>query len=319
MQPSALRPMNIGDMLDRAISIYRRNVVTMLGIAAVVTVPLSAIQLVGILLAVPLDLLSPGASPSRTTAALAATGYLTMFAVIGIAMVLGFIGYAFQSAAMVHAVSEAWLGRTTTIREAYRAVFGRAASLLGSVLIIGMLNMLVLGFYFGCALIPLVIAGAGVSANSSAASALGIGIGLLMCIGIAPVLIALAFINIRFLFAPQTIVLEKAGALAGMRRSWNLGRGSFLRTLFIVFLLYVFVSIITALPTYAISFSALLLPSVALQTVLNTAVGTVMGVLTMPLYFAVLTLLYYDLRIRKEGLDLELRAQEMLAATEPTA
>lgn len=318
MQTSVLHPMSIGDILDRAINLYRRNFVTLLGIAAVVTVPIAILQLIGILLAFPLDLLSLNSSPSRTTESLAAMGYLGMFVVFFIAGVIGFVGYAFQSAAMVFAVSESFLGRTITIRQAYQGIWGRVGSLLGGLFILTLLNGLVMGFFFACSFIPLIFAAASGRTDSSASSVFTAGIALLICAGFGPLMIALLVINMRFLMMPQTITLEKVGALAGMRRSWNLVRGSFWRVLFTAFLMYAFITILTAMPSYAVTFTAFLIPSVAVQTVLNTAVGTVVGVVTTPLYLAVLTILYYDLRIRSEGLDLELRAQEMLVPAEPT-
>ncbi|MBI5302181.1 MAG: glycerophosphoryl diester phosphodiesterase membrane domain-containing protein [Chloroflexi bacterium] len=318
METTALRPMGIGDILDRAINLYRRNFITLMGIAAAVTVPVAALQVIGVLLAVPLDFLSPNLSPSRTTAALATAGYLGMFGVFFIAMIIAILASVFEAAAMVLAVSEALFGRALTIRDAYRRAFRRGWSLLGGMLILGLMNGLVLGLYLACAIVPLVTAAVGARTNPSLSAATSVAFVLLACVGIAPLFLALAFVNVRFLFVPQVIMLEKLGALDGLRRSWRLGKGSFWRVLLIAFLLYVFVLILSAVPSYAISFVGLLMPSVIIQAVLNATVSTVIGVVTTPLYLAVLTLLYYDLRIRHEGFDLELRAQEMLAPTEPT-
>ena len=317
MQTTALRPMNVGDILDRSINLYRRNFITLMGIAAAVTVPIAALQVIGVLFAVPLDLFSLNESPSRATTALATAGYAGLFVVFFIAAIVASVGYAFQAAAMVIAVSESLLGRALTIREAYRKILRPGWSLLGSMFVLGVLNGLIVGFYFACAFIPFIFAAASGRTDSSASSVFAAGVAVLVCIGIGPLVIALAFINVRFLFIPQTVILENLGALAGLRRSWQLVHGSFWRVLFIVFLMYVLILFLSAVPTYAISFGALLVPSVVVQTVLNTVIGTVIGVVTTPLYLAVLTLLYYDLRIRKEGFDLELRAQEMRATTEP--
>ena len=42
---------------------------------------------------------------------------------------------------------------------------------------------------------------------------------------------------------------------------------------------------------------------------LTTIVNTLSSLITLPLFAAVLTIIYYDLRVRKEGFDLHLLAQ----------
>ena len=82
-------------------------------------------------------------------------------------------------------------------------------------------------------------------------------------------------------------------------------------------MMYIFIVVVSATPTYAITFATLLLPSPIIGTVLTSTVSILISVLITPLWFALITLLYYDLRIRKEGFDLELRAQQL--AQEPSA
>jgi hypothetical protein len=98
---------------------------------------------------------------------------------------------------------------------------------------------------------------------------------------------------------------------AGLGRSWQLVRGSFWRVFLIAVLAYIFISVITATPTYAISIISAMLPSSLLATAFNSTVSILISIFTTPLWFALSTLLYYDLRIRKEGFDLELQAQQL--------
>ena len=55
--------------------------------------------------------------------------------------------------------------------------------------------------------------------------------------------------------------------------------------------------------------------SLAAQTVLNQVVAAVVTILLEPISAIARTLLYYDLRVRKEGFDLELMARQLAAAT----
>lgn len=49
----------------------------------------------------------------------------------------------------------------------------------------------------------------------------------------------------------------------------------------------------------------------AVATVLGVLIDTASQVVAGPIWFCGLVLLYYDLRVRTEGFDLELRAREM--------
>lgn len=76
-------------------------------------------------------------------------------------------------------------------------------------------------------------------------------------------------------------------------------------------LLGIFIYILTMVPTFAIQFgaSAILPGSIAISTIANSTVNTLVAILITPIQFAVMTILYYDLRIRKEGFDLQLAMQ----------
>ena len=51
--------------------------------------------------------------------------------------------------------------------------------------------------------------------------------------------------------------------------------------------------------------------SIAVPFAVSQVLGTVVDVVFAPVFALVSVLLYYDLRIRKEGFDLEILAQEM--------
>jgi hypothetical protein len=57
------------------------------------------------------------------------------------------------------------------------------------------------------------------------------------------------------------------------------------------------------------STAAIFLPSPLLRLVVQTVASGLVGIIVTPLQFTTLTVLYYDLRIRKEGFDLQLQLQ----------
>ncbi len=282
----ALRPMNVGDLLDQAISLYRRNFVTLVGLIAVISVPLLALQLLGTLLVLPADPLIA----RRFNIELDPTLLFLMLGLTGAtAAILGAIASIFQTAALSVVVSERYLDRTITIKEAYQRTWEHWKSLLGSILVMGL------------AYVGLVV------------------LFLIPCLGWVGAPILFIAVSTRWAFVSQTIMLEQLGATDSLRRSWNLVSGSFWRVLGITFILGIFIEFLKASPSYVVSFLTLVIPSFVLSTVLSSVAATSITMLVTPIQFAVLTLLYYDLRIRTEGFDLQLLAQQLAPTASPQA
>lgn len=178
------------------------------------------------------------------------------------------------TAATVFVVSESYLGRPLEAGEALR----RATPLFGQLIVCSLLLAIVVMFGFLCFFFPGVI---------------------LLC---------------GLLLAFPALVLEPGTSpLAALSRSWYLTRGSRWRMLGLLvtlaILLYVPIIAIAALVT-------LLLPSGGGQThdVVTLAVVGVLQMLLYPLLYCVLTVAYYDLRVRKEGFDLEVLASTLQPA-----
>jgi uncharacterized membrane protein len=184
---------------------------------------------------------------------------------------------AIATAATVFIVSESYLGRPLSAAEA----LSRAAPLLWRVITCSVLTGLLVMVGFLLFVIP----------------------GIVLVCGVI-----LAF---------PALVLEPGTTASGaLSRSWALTRGSrwrifgMLVTLFL--LLYIPIVALTAL-------AALVLPDAAPGAAMTGGiVGLVLaGVLQLflyPLFYCVLTVSYYDLRVRKEGFDLEVLAQSLQTA-----
>jgi len=110
----------------------------------------------------------------------------------------------------------------------------------------------------------------------------------------------------RFFAIRQAVMLEGANAGDALGRSSQLSmgvKGHVLATLLLVLL-------VTTALSFGSGLLAQLIPSRVVVTVLLTAVSVVL----YPFFGITETLLYYDIRIRKEGFDVE-----YLAATSPAA
>jgi hypothetical protein len=144
-----------------------------------------------------------------------------------------------------------------------------------------------------------------------------IGLAIAAVIGLLGLIIvggiATLFFYVRLLLTTQAIVLEGQGPWAGLTRSWRLVGQAFWRSLGIILLVYAFiyiVSLIVQLPLIIAGafFGMLLNNSLLYQGIASLATYGVL-ILVLPLQFIIFTLLYYDLRIRKEGYDLELKIE----------
>lgn len=125
---------------------------------------------------------------------------------------------------------------------------------------------------------------------------------------IIPGIIAL----VRLAFAPVALVVEGQRGADAMRRSWRLTKGFFWRTLGTLLLSGVIVAIVSGIISIPgdLAVQALGPDAWAIST-LVTALATV---LVTPFGMVVIVLLYFDLRIRKEGFDIEVMARELATA-----
>lgn len=141
-----------------------------------------------------------------------------------------------------------------------------------------------------------------------------VGIGFILFV--LPGLILAAGLILAF---PALVLEPGATATGALARSWNLTRGSRLR----IFGLLLTLLVLLYIPIVAIgAVAALLLPSssftgpgtTAVTGLVAVAIAGVVQLLLYPLFYCVLTVAYYDLRVRKEGFDLEVLATTLQPA-----
>lgn len=289
---SDLRPLTLGEILDRAIRLYRQNFVNFIGIIALVQVPLSIMQLlITALNTTQLGRLPTGAtSPNQVFENLYRSGY---FDRAGIQLLLALLSFVLvqgvATAALTRAIADNYLGRKTDMLQAYGRIGGTWARLIG-VIILMVFLFIALAIWF---IIPCIgwVSGPGL------------------------------FIYVAFVISPliaPVVVLESMGAGA-IRRAWELVRRRFWWALGFMVILLVFNELIIAGPSvlinvilqYALKNQSL--ESLTLiRTLANSLVSLVTSLFYLPLQLSAVTMMYFDLRVRTEGFDLS-----VLAATAP--
>ena len=267
-----LRPLSIGELLDRTFSLYRRNFLLFIGISAIPQLLVLALQLAQTAFMpskVPMQPSTP------TDFQVAGSGFSTggVLGFLGVAIV-GLIvyvfAYLFSQGGTVFAVSELYLGRATTIGQSLGRVRGELGSLFGVII----LNGLVTGFSFLLLIIP------------------GIYMACRLCVCIPAAL------------------LENLGPRESLERSFGLTKENAGRA-FLILLLYS-VILYAALFLFDIPFAIGIQveshnPSmVRLLTALMQVGNFVAGVLVTPVLTIASSIFYFDLRVRKEAFDLQL-------------
>ena len=212
---------------------------------------------------------------------------------------------------LIVAVSRSVLGRIATPGEVWERTRGRILPLIGQTLLITLITVIADAIIVVIGVVLIVIIAASVTGPDPGAGAIVITLLAALAL-IVIVFIAAAFLVVRLSLAPAALMLENTGVVEGIGRSWALTRGSFWRVLGIL----VLAGLITGLVTGTLSFGLGMVlgvisvglpaaqPLVSAVTVLLTSV---LSALVLPFTAAVTALTYIDLRMRTEGLDVELR------------
>jgi hypothetical protein len=312
-----LRPMSIGDMLDAAFRLYRQHFLTFIGIVALLQVPMAMLQFLAQLpymqalqrfTARP-PVLAPGASPLDIFPFAQLLPYYALIFGLGIFQYL--LVYNLMTGALANAISRSYLGQPISILSSYNIGFKRIMALIVASLMPFAVSLVFVAIIAGCAFGALFTLGVRTGEQPNIGLAIAAVVGLIGVIFLG--IIAGLFFYVRLLLTTQAIVLEGQGPLAGLARSWRLVGQAFWRSLGIFLLVYAFiyiVSLVVQLPLVVIGafFGMLLNNSVLYQSIASLVTYGVL-ILVLPLQFIIFTLLYYDLRIRKEGYDLELKIE----------
>jgi hypothetical protein len=293
-------------MLDGAFQAIRSNPRTMIGLSAIV---LAIITLVS---AVPQAAMLRGIGSAMSASTPTFEDVLTMMTSSLEAGAVGglitMIAINIITAMLVLAVSTAVLGQRMSPGQAWRRVRPRVFAVLG----LAFVQALALA---GVLLLPVL---PGVLVAVGGATVPGI---VLALVGVIGGVVLMVFLFTRWSFAAPALLLEEQGVFAAMRRSFRLVRGSFWRVLGITLLAQLLVGVGSAVIEVPFSLVSALFQDADqlygdfwanLGQLTVQGVGQVLaGAVFYPFTAAVTTLLYIDVRMRREGLDVELlRAAE---------
>ncbi len=317
MQPdqTANRPMPFSELLRTAAQTYRACVARVSTIIASLHVPASFVQIsIGTALSgvfADLKLLQPLlAEPARLVEHLVqpstifGRGVLLCLWVVAVLIIRPIV-----TGAVVQTYGSHLSQERLTLTAAYRAALQRFPTLVGASLLtfftsqlFNSVGYLIMGGFFRS------VWSLGDSTSGKAQETPSLILGLCM-LGSSPIVLLVAVLsNVLLLLLPQVIMLEGRGLGAAIGRSISLTRGSFRQVLLILLLLSGFIWFIQIIfhPLYTVLKQILISEpnNWFAEGVLANGVWYLMEIVLLPVYFAVTTVLYFDLRARHEGAKL---------------
>jgi hypothetical protein len=271
--------MSVGDILDRGLKLLLARLPLFYLINLIVLAPLIAQQLFMPELMAQLESGQIDSGPSPVQGVIGAVGLLV---VVFLTVVLQPIG----TAAILHIISQDFVDRPTTLGDALRFAFSRFLPLLGTSILLGLV----------------IVAGA------------------LMC------LVPAIIFAVWYSFAPQIVVVENRSGMEALNRSKSLTEGFRWRIFGVIVLLALIGGLLSSAVSYALGlvypgYDQVPVPKQAPWDTgyvlvprypgyyVHILVSQLVNILVQTYQAVCYTLMYFDLRIRKEGYDLEMLAR----------
>lgn len=287
-----LRPLNLGEILDGAFRSIRANPKVMFGLAAIVV---SVAVLVGAVLewyvggliaaAVAGDLVDSGLGTTQLVGQSVGTLVSQPLTALATTVLTGLL---------IVSVSRSVLGRTASIGEVLRQ--RRVWLVVGFSLLVGLASVLAVGVVAGAVVL--------LARADQVGAAVAVGV-----VGAIALFVGLVWVGVRTLLVPPALMLEGRAMWPTVRRAWVLTRGSWWR----LFGIYLLVSILVGFAASIVTFPVGIVAGLAFPDPLSfgylalVSLGEIVSLtLTTTFMAATVALLYIDVRMRREGLDVEL-------------
>jgi hypothetical protein len=309
-----LAPLGAGDLIDRAVRLYRRHLTTLIRIAA----PPVVISAAGGVL------LSIGWRAMTATASEGSLAIYVLMVIVGLLLwVCGsLLNVIVMGGAARNLVAHLLWDEPVSVRSTYSNARARFWELLASTFIVGLIGFVcfVIIFYVAILVLSLIIFGVFVIGIPSW---LSIILTIVSAVTVVMAALWLFFLVVgRFAYVPQVMLIEGKGVFASLGRSASLASGNVKRlmamVMFSTFATYSALMILLA-PLgwygYLNGIEVWQLNSQAWPAwyaISYEVVAQLSTILLSPVWMLGLSLLYLDERVRHEGYDIELMASRRL-------
>jgi hypothetical protein len=271
-----LKPMDIGEILDGALTIFRRH--------------FSLFMKIGIITLW---------FPVALTIYLELAGGIEQHIILALMInVIRYFAGLFLTASAIRIIADSYLGRRPELSDA----LAMGSSKIMPLFLVGFVKVLLLG------LIAAVIGV--VAAVAVPRMATGGGAGLFaVLLAILAGFWFIVYVACGYAVTTPVVVLEELNAsFDAFGRSWDLTRGFKLK----IFLIFLIAMVVVFVPGIAIAWlGAALTPDARMLGQAIEIASAAIPILLTPLFSCVLTLVYYDLRVRREAFDLEVLSEQL--------
>jgi len=305
-----LRPLGFGTLLGASFQVIRRNPRPTFGISLLLNggVSLFFVAVFGGVAALVFGRINSATGESADDILAGSIGALVLASLIPLA--LSVVVTAILQGVISLEVSRGTIGEKLTVRGLWRLARGRIGALIGwSALLSGATIVAVVVLSLLVVLI--------VSIGSDLATGLAIAFGILAALGALGVSF---WLTTKLALVPSILMLERLPLFQAVARSWSLTRGYFWKTLGTYLLVNVIVQsaaqVVTLPLSLVFSFGIVLvnpngdeafaIGALILSYVVTGIVSLVFSALATVTTSAVYALIYIDIRMRKEALDLDL-------------
>ena len=289
---SDLRPMSFGEVLDGAFTMYRRHFGLFMKLSAVTWGLPAALLLY-------LRLRFSGTTPDQSLAIFQT--HLPELIILGLVWLVAIVvATVMLTAGSIRVISSAYLGGVSTFGDALRL----AASKIVPLVLVGLGKglLLLIIWIVGFVVWALLVSIANLFGGASAVLVGVLGFGALFWF--------LAFVVCGYALTTPVVVLEElASSFDAFGRSWDLTRSFKLKA----FGLWLVVWILTWLVPFCFFFGV----GYVVQTkapgleLAVSVVNSLVSIALAPVLPCMLTLFYYDLRMRREGFDLQVLGHQI--------
>jgi len=305
-----LRPLGFGEIFDRAITLYVRNFWPFFAIVLVLIVPLAVVQYV-------LDssqltqfdqmirvFTHPGAPQPTLSNLFSSPGE-----VVGIvaAVLLYYALWPFVFVAVAFGVARLYGGRPVEFGACYRSVLPH----WGAILLTQLVAVAVFIAWYVAFFVVLVAAGVVTALLSQASIVLAVLAFIVVLLLALAFLLTLALVFIALAFAMNAVAIENAGPMAAIASGFARVFGGKELWRALVFALAAFAVIFGgSIVVSAVALLALFAHAVAVEVVVSALLRAAIA----PFSIVLVAVYYFDVRIRREGYDLEAEIERIAAA-----
>lgn len=296
-----LRPRSIGENLDAGFKLFTANFKQLILVAATILVPVAVVNGVIGASAGNVNYLDLVVDPENLDSL---EGFGTIIAVSVLTGVISALASLVVQAAAVGVIGEAYQGRPTE----WRSALGVGLRKFFPVLMTGILvGILAITLAIAVAIIVFIMA--------QFSTALAIATAIFGFIGLIVSIYTLAYVSV------PALVVEDLGPVQAIRRSFELVRKRFWPTFWTAALAAIIVGIIAAIVSSIIQL-AVAGPAIfsasesgelsgGLLFAVSAVSSALVGIFQTPFLAAIGLAIYFDLRVRLEGFDLEMLAREL--------